>query len=388
MCLQSCPTYLKTLDEGESPRGRISLIQGMISGQLKSSAKLVAHLDSCLKCRACEDICPSDVPYGTIIDIAHDHIESHYKRGALYQVIRKSGLALVKKPILLAMLFSLLRLYQRCGFQWLAIHSGLTRFAQLNKTLPVIPPKLVWQTYYPAKNTHQGDVGLFIGCIANSLDQQTLQSSINVITQLGYGIHVPQAQGCCGALHQHNGERQQATTLIEKNKHAFGQLKISAIITTASGCGAVLKEDTIANEQEAKVIDINTFLAKINWPENIRLQPLNKTVAIQDPCSLRRVWREHNNPYEILKKIPSINLISLAQNDRCCGAAGSYMLTHPQMAKSLRDDKLSALQKQPVDILATANIGCALHLAAGLREKQINMEVVHPIVLIDRQIKN
>lgn len=403
MCLQSCPTYQKTLDEGESPRGRISLIQGVFSGELKITSKLVTHLDNCLKCRACEDICPSDVPYGAIIDTSLDHIESNFKRGLFYRTFRKTGLSLVKNTPLLSTFFSMLRFYQQSGLQWLASHSIFainSRFAQLNSALPSVPKKSNWQAYYPPLNTHQGDVALFTGCIARTLDEKTLQSSINVMTKLGYGVHVPQNQRCCGALHQHNGAKQQANLLLKYNHQVFGELKIDAIITAASGCGTVLAEgfnlaeDSINIEQQCtnavstEIIDINTFLSTIKWPENIILKPLNKTIALHDPCSLRRVWRQHDKPYKLLKKIPQINIESLPHNDQCCGAAGSYMLTHPRMANSLRDDKLNLIQTQPFDFLATSNIGCALHFAAGLKEKQAEIEIVHPVVLIDRQIKN
>ncbi len=401
MCLQSCPTYQKTLHEGESPRGRISLIQGLLSGELKTTSTLLAHLDSCLKCRACEDICPSDVPYGTIIDTIHNHIESSFKRGLFYRIFRKTGLSLVKHAPLLSIFFSTLRFYQQSGLQWLASHSLFaidSRFAQLNSALPLIPKKPNWQTYYPPLNTHQGDIALFTGCIARTLDVKTLQSSINVMTKLGYGVYVPRNQRCCGALHQHNGAKQQANLLLNYNEQVFGKLKIDAIISVASGCGTVLAEGLTegltegSNGVSAQVIDINTFLSTIKWPENINLKPLNKTIVIHDPCSLRRVWRQHDKPYQLLKKIPQIKIESLPHNDQCCGAAGSYMLTHPQMANSLRDDKLNSIQAQPFDFLATSNIGCALHFAAGLKadlkKRQTEIDIIHPVVLIDQQIEH
>lgn len=388
MCLQSCPTYQKTLDEGESPRGRISLIQGWLSGELKTTSTLLAHLDSCLKCRACEDICPSDVPYGAIIDTAHDRIESSFKRGLFYRAFRKTGLSLVKNTRLLSIFFSMLRFYQQSGLQWLASHSIFainSRFARLNTTLPSIPKQSNWQAYYPPQNKQQGDVALFTGCIANILDIKTLQSSINVMTKLGYGVYVPRNQRCCGALHQHNGAKQQANSLLKHNGQVFAELKIDAIITAASGCGTVLAEDL--KGVSTQIIDINTFLSTIKWPKNIDLTPLNKTIALHDPCSLRRVWRQHDKPYKLLKKIPKLKIESLPHNDQCCGAAGSYILTHPQMANSLRDDKLNAIQTQTFDFLVTSNIGCALHFAAGLKDRHAEIKVVHPVELIDWQIK-
>lgn len=385
MCLQVCPTYQQTLNEAESPRGRISLVQGLANGELEESPRLLAHLDSCLKCRACEDVCPSDVLYGKIIDRAHDYIEANNNRSWLHRTVKRFGLGLVTNPARLSSLFSLLRLYQRSGLQWIAAHSVLANhslLARLNKTLAPIESSSQWLTYYEAKNAHIGNVALFTGCIARALDQKTLKATISVLTRLGYGVHVPAAQGCCGALHQHNGNLRKSASLIDSNRDAFAELDVDAIITTASGCGITLLESS------NKVIDISAFLADINWPENVTLSPLNKTIAVHDPCSLRRVWHEHDKPYAVLKRIPDADVIELAQNDQCCGAAGSYMLTHADMANTLRDRKLDLIDATSVDILATSNIGCALHFAAGLKQKNSSIEVVHPVVLIDRQLLN
>jgi glycolate oxidase iron-sulfur subunit len=401
MCSQVCPTYLKTLDEGESPRGRISLVQGFLAGQLAITPKFKAHLDNCLKCRACEDICPSDVPFGAIIDSADSLIEANYNGRLSSRVLKKAGLAAIKSPALLSVLFSLLRWYQHTGFQWLMSHSLLankSRLAMLNKTLPAIPAKTNWQSYYKPDNTHQGDVALFTGCIARTLDQETLQATINVLTRTGYGVHVPAEQVCCGALHQHNGAQAQVSDLTFRNIKTFSQLKIDAIITTASGCGVSLAESPQTSDLTSqtknhsntffeKVTDINTFLSRITWPQNVSLKPLKKTVAVHDPCSLRRVLHQHDKPYELLRRIPDINLTALPGNEQCCGAAGSYVLTHPRMANSLRDDKLKNIAEHPIDILVTSNIGCALHFSAGLKENNPDIEVVHPVVLIDRQLQ-
>ena len=390
MCLPHCPTYHLTRDESESPRGRIALIQGLTGGQLAYSDKLSTHLENCLKCRACERVCPSLVPYGELIDGALTHIERQINAPRA-QPPRLLKLATQRAP--LRAFAKLLRLYQRSGLRTLVRGSGALKilgFERHDRLLPSLPPVHTWQAYYPAENSARGDVALFTGCIADAFDQTTSQAAIHVLTKLGYGVHVPPAQACCGALHLHNQQPEQAKALAQENLAAFGELEVQAIINTASGCGATLKE-YVALEPDATdftraVVDISTFIASIPWPENVTLRPLKARVAVHDPCSLTHVLRQHEQPYAMLRKIPDIELLSLPDRARCCGAAGSYMLTHATNADTLRDEKLATIQQLDVQILATSNIGCALHLAAGLCAKNVSIEVMHPITLLAQQV--
>ena len=394
MCLQACPTYLATQNEAESPRGRISLIQSMVKNELAYSQSLTAHLESCLQCRACEDICPSDVTYGAIIDQGLALTDKQKISTPLQRISKKTGLAIIKSPAYLSQFLGLVSIAQFPGFNLI---TGLllslfnSPLASFFKRLPNIRTFSYHKTYYAATNNHRGDVALFTGCIAKTFDSLTLEATINVLNKLGYGVHIPLGQGCCGALHQHNAQPQAAKELETKNIAAFDNLNIDAIISTASGCGSMLKEyenkptsDTQKNFTD-RVVDISQFLMSIDWPDNITLTELNKTIAIHDPCSLRRVLHQHNEPHQLLKKIAATTIIPLPDNDQCCGAAGSYMLTHPEMANKLRDSKLQQIDNTSIDYLATSNIGCALHFKQGLNNHS-QMEVIHPVVLIDRQL--
>jgi glycolate oxidase iron-sulfur subunit len=289
---------------------------------------------------------------------------------------------------------TLLRLYQRSGLQALARRSGLLSLLGL-KRLEARLPKLNepgrWREYYPPTGTRRADVALFTGCISDAFDAATAHAAITVLNALGYGVRVPAAQRCCGALHLHNGEPEQALRFAEANVAAFDAGAVEAIITTASGCGATLAEYDQrlpgADRFARKVVDISAFLAGVDWPESIRLMPLPRRVAIHDPCSLTHVLRQPDKPHTLLRRIPGIELVALPDAGRCCGAAGSYMVTHPGNADRLRDAKLDALDGLNVETLATSNIGCALHLAAGLRARGTPIEVIHPITLIARQLE-
>jgi len=225
-------------------------------------------------------------------------------------------------------------------------------------------------------------------------------------------VHVPPAQTCCGALHQHSGDRQTAAQLAHRNISAFDGLNLEAIISTASGCGVQLaeypilspspgsKESALECEVEngcdgntqpskrfsARVMDISAFLAVAEGWDEIKLAPLVHKVAVHEPCSLRNVLRGSAPSYALLARIPGAQIAPLAGNDQCCGAAGTYFLDQPEMAKVLLHDKIAAVNASGARYLATSNVGCAMHVASALREAGSGIEVLHPVTLIARQM--
>ena len=231
-------------------------------------------------------------------------------------------------------------------------------------------------------------MALFLGCFADFADRPTLNAAVQVLTRLGYGVHIPSRQTCCGALHLHQGDRDIARHLAEHNAAAFNGLQIDAVINTASACGATLVEyprNDFAPLQ-APVHDINTFLAELPWPAELNPAPLAKKVAIHDPCSLGNVLHQAKAPYQLLARIPQLEIVALPDNRSCCGAAGSYMLTQPDIADRLRDDKIAALRTLEADMVVTSNPGCALHLRAGIKASGLNLPLMHPIELLAKQL--
>ena len=386
LCLPHCPTYTKTQNEAESPRGRISLILGLANGQLEADDKLRSHLDNCLLCRACEAKCPSKVQYGEIMDGARSALKTDSPKQE--QRIDLDQLSTDKQQQRREA--TKLWLADKTGLRAIGRGLGITkalgmeRFEQL---APSIDRPHDWQDYYPAKGDKQGDVALFIGCFSDMFDQRTLDDSITILNTCGYGVHVPATQTCCGALQQHKGDSEKAKQLAQQNIAAFGQLDIAAVISCATGCGSQLKEYQRTVGDSLPSCDINTFLSQIEWPESLQLKPLNKKIAVHEPCSQRNVLKENNAPYTLLKRIPETEILPLPGNQQCCGAAGSYMIEHPEMADELRNDKLEAIQATQPDILVSSNIGCALHLAAGIRKTNPRLEILHPISLLARQIQ-
>jgi glycolate oxidase iron-sulfur subunit len=402
LCLPHCPTYRITLSEADSPRGRIALISGVASGRIPMNARFALHMDRCLTCRACEAVCPNHVAYGHLVDGARAVMtQSASARPGQGAGIQKSGLRslaekeLIAKPTRFDALRPLLRLYQTSGLQAWVRKSGLlgkTKFTVLEAQLPLVgipystSNKTIqsWQAIYPASGDTRGEVGLFLGCVARLADVATLNAAIFVLNRLGYTVHVPPAQTCCGALHRHAGDMQTSMQLAQENMAAFAGLNLHTIISTASGCGVQLAEAPF--DFSAEVVDISAFLEKAEGWNDVKISPLPHKITVHEPCSLHNVLRGATHPYALLARIPGACIVPLAGNDQCCGAAGTYFLDQPEMAKALLDDKMIAVDKRGGRYLATSNVGCALHLASALRQAGSKIEVLHPVTLLARQI--
>ena len=388
LCLPHCPTFKLSGIEADSPRGRISLMQAMDSPDVSWSPGLFRYLDRCLECRACEAMCPSKVPFGQLMDTARTRMEAQRQRSLSGRWLRAAGLAMLTSPARLKLLGLALRLYRRLGLQPLITRLpgsplGLRR---LNRLLPAGHNAAV-PTPNAAKTS--GTVDLFRGCIASLVDAHTLAAAQRLLQQLGYRVNVPARQGCCGALHQHNGDPRTAARLAASNRTAFGDSN-NPILVTASGCAAQLLEyATLYGETgvSQRVSDILHFLLA-HERTALQFAPLPQTVAVHIPCSHRNVLRQGQDILAILDWIPALRPLALNPQGGCCGAAGSYLLSQPEVADQLRDDMLEPLAASGTRLLVTSNIGCSMHLQAGLKEKGLDIEVVHPVVLLARQLQD
>ncbi|MDD5034020.1 MAG: (Fe-S)-binding protein [Methylococcaceae bacterium] len=381
LCLPHCPTYGKTLDENESPRGRLALIQGWAAGKLEASPRLLEHVDNCLLCRACEAACPAQVPYGRLVDDFRSATAGQHAKPLAARI--KSA----------AVGFSL----QNPRFQRLSApargvlaKTGVlksTGLADLEAGLPEVFEHGEWRGFHPASGKQTACVELFLGCTAELADAETVSAAIRLLNRLGVGVSVPAGQGCCGAMALHSGDRQGAERMQESNRAAFGAESPDAILTLASGCGAVLKEYPQAFGTRVK--DICQFLSEQVWPEEIRFEPLPGRVLVHTPCSLKNLLKAGRHVPELLRRIPQLEVKTLPDTTPCCGAAGTYMLEHAQMANALREDVLESIAAIAPNYLLTSNVGCAIHLRAGLKLRGMSsVRTLHPIVLLERQTRS
>lgn len=404
LCLPHCPTYRLLKSEADSPRGRIVLMNGVVSERIPMNARFIEHMDRCLACRACEAVCPNKVAYGDLIDqtralIARQAVSSGKKRSSLllHQLMRLF-LSQPKRLESLRRLFYFVQ--QRNVLHWFGKLGWLHRnrlfkfVAQLPKvkfpyagTGDAHSHRLLnsWQEIYPVHGQARGSIGLFLGCVARMTDVETLNASIYVLNRLGYIVHVPAAQVCCGAIDQHRGALARANALAQQNKKAFAALNLDAIISTASGCGVQLLESEVADKQ-VKILDISRFLAAAEGWDGVEIAPLAQKILVHEPCTLRNVLRSQQYPYQLIARIPGAKAVPLADNDQCCGAAGTYFIEQPDLANRLLDAKLAQVKENGATYLVTSNIGCAMHIANGLYKKGIEVKVMHPVTLLARQM--
>ncbi len=350
------------------------------------------------------------------MDMASALIAKHHPQPRYQQQIQN----LLAKPQQTQRLGRWLGRYQRWGLQRLMRATGLLSLTGLSKSDNLLPkrlPKIAHSPeqpeYSPAVGEHglqkQGDVALFTGCVSSIFDREALDASRLLLNRLGYGVYTPVGQTCCGAMHQHSGQPDKAAELAQTNLAVFNvsgnkpgnTLNVEAIVHTSTGCTSFLQEYNQLFSSESfsnKVQDINQFLLNVNWPSDLAIRPLPKRVAIHEPCSARNVLHVADKAYRLLEAIPEIECVPLPDNAQCCGAAGSQLLSPSESSQLLRNKKLDALIhlktelntdtdiNTNIDTLITTNIGCALHLTAGLREHGQNVEVLHPVTLLARQL--
>jgi glycolate oxidase iron-sulfur subunit len=379
MCVSSCPTFRLFQTDEETPRRRIRTISKILVEKLPITAEEKFHLDNCVQCRACETVCPSRMAYGQLFDDAQAQINNK----PIW--LAKLAFWLIEKKQWRTRLMPLLIAYLKSGLQQLLRRSGLLKKLRLSDAEALIrtPTISSLADFYPSSITKRGRVALFTGCIAEHFDRETLLAAIKLLNAIGYEVLVPPQQGCCGAIHQHNG--QSAENLILNNIKTFNALNVEAVLFTASGCGAKLSEfagndDDAAHLFTQALSDINEFLLS-HWPSDLQLKSTKLKVAIHEPCSQRNVLKNQQAVYALLQKIPGISIEALADNNICCGSGGSYMLTHPENASELKSLKQQIIIAASADVVVSSNFGCALFLADD------GIKVEHPLLLLSRQLQ-
>lgn len=400
LCLPSCPTYLTTGIEMASPRGRVYLMRAVDEGRAGISAEFVKHLDECLGCLACQTACPSGVPYGRLLEAARTQIERKYQRPASDRRWRRLLLGLFPQPERLGRAMSALFWYQRLGLSGLVRGSGLLSLispslAQMEALLPSVPSRAERRPLpevTPPLGRRLGRIGLVTGCVQRFLLPGLNRATVRVLAALGYEVVVPQAQGCCAALHLHGGNLDEARSLARRMIETFGQVGVDAVAVNAAGCGAALKDyDSLLREDaawagraeafSAKVRDVFQILTEV--PLTGQLQAVPLTATYHDACHLAHAQRIRKEPRTVLQRIPGLRLVDLAESDLCCGSAGVYNLLEPGMSGQLLQRKVERIRETGASLVAAANIGCLLQISRGLRQAGLSVRAVHPVELVD-----
>ena len=397
LCLPTCPTYALLGVEMDSPRGRIRLMKNVLDGRLEAdSAGYDDHIYKCLDCRACETACPSGVEFGKLVEGARAQIERSRPRGIAQRVMRW----LVFRQLLTHR--TRLALFARAGY--VSKRLGVARLLRplplgrrLASLLDVVPDRAPSSRRLPSRIRAHGAararVALFQGCVMRSAFAETNAATARVLARNGIEVLVPEDQTCCGALHAHAGERGDARELARRNIALLEGLQVDAVVVNAAGCGAnlkeygwLLREDAAWHERaerfSARVKDAIEFLADLGL--SAIPGPVAGRVTYDDPCHLLHGQKVRTQPRALLQAIPGLEFVELPEADWCCGSAGIYNVTQPELSRQLLHRKVERIRGTGADLVVTANPGCEMQLAAGLRSDGSHATVVHLMDLLDR----
>lgn len=359
-------------------------MQGLATGRIVPSSTLERHLDGCLGCRACERVCPAQVPYGALIDAGRALLAE--QRPARLRQSRWISAVLSRQPSR-RLLRSLLRLYAASGLQPLIRRLGLLGngpLARLESTLPALRRRT--QPTLLAIDAARGTVAIFTGCVGDVADPDLARDLAVLLADCGYRTTMPSTQTCCGAIDQHAGDPLRAKRLAARNVAAFGDGG-DPILSLATGCAATLADypQWVDHGQPfaRRLRDPVAFL--LEHGERLRFKATPLRVAIHEPCTQKNVVRQGDALRRLLARVPQLEVVELDASGRCCGAAGTHFVSHPVEADALLQPKLDAAARLAPDVIVSANIGCALHLAGGLRRAGLlSPEVLHPVRLLAR----
>jgi glycolate oxidase iron-sulfur subunit len=403
LCTASCPTYVETGDENDSPRGRIYLMRAVADRRLEVGEHVRGHLELCLDCRACETACPSGVQYGRLIEpfkVALKMSESAATKSNPIESLILQHLFPYSGRVKFALAPA--KLLQRLGVLDAIERSGLLKIlpSTLGRMATMLPRFRKKSTsglaeVMPAIGVKRARVALFLGCVADAMFPETNAATARVLRRNGCEVVVPRGQVCCGAIHYHSGVEGPAIDFARQNMKIFLDDSIDAVITNAAGCGAMLKDyahlvpaaDRARAERfVSKVRDISEYLVELG-----PIAPANgfKTkVAYHDACHLCHAQRIRTQPRELLAMIPGIDLVPLEESELCCGAAGTYNLVQPEMADRLGKRKVDQIAATGAEVVAAGNVGCILQIERKIKERGLKIEVAHPVDLLDRAYEN
>jgi glycolate oxidase iron-sulfur subunit len=399
MCLESCPTYELTGQEQHSPRGRVHLIKSVAEGKLEVNEQFMDPVYACLDCRACTTACPADVDVGGLIEEARGQIRQAMPLKGWKRMVSKTFLeGLFPHPSRLNALGGMLKFYQKSGAQTLVRKTGLLNvmpkhLVEMEGIMPEIKQS-VRQKYkneevIKAKGETKHEVSMLTGCVMDVMFGEINDATINVLTRNGNDVVIPKNQTCCGALHVHSGDREMGRKLAKQNIEAFKES--DKVIVNAAGCGCMMKdypelfhEDPEwrmkAEEFSEKVYDISKYLHDTGY-EKPKAE-MNTRITYHDACHLAHGQGVRQEPRDLLLTIPGVEMVHMPNSDRCCGSAGIYNITNPEMAGAVLESKMQNVPED-VEMISMGNPGCMLQMAMGVQKYGKNQQVVHTVQLLD-----
>lgn len=370
-CLESCPTFIETGQETESPRGRIYLVRSAVEGGLNWDEGVRPHLEGCLGCRACETACPSGVKYGEILEQARSKIENDRPQRS-----KKLLLDGLTNPGALKMQLALGKLWP--GKRMPGFVSRLLSNQDTELDLPSVEAPVKW----PALDNLppiKGEVYVLEGCVMPVLYGSVGEATNRLLRRLGYQAKL--LRGCCGALHSHNGYLKEGQNMLETL--LSGKSENLPLIVNSAGCGSWLKDAS----SNPNIFDATEFLSAEGLEDLLRsAPPSNIRLTYHDACHLAHGQSVRDQPRQLLSSIPGIEFVELKEADHCCGSAGIYNMMQPKMARKLLNRKWNNVAESKAQIVATGNPGCHAWIAQAAREHGQTVTVMHTLEVLERAL--
>lgn len=409
-CLPTCPTYIESgYQESHSPRGRIALMKAVVDGLIEPDEDFERSLELCLGCRACEPVCPSGVHYGHLLEDARNLINQNKKFSMPVRAVRKAVFkGLFPNQDRMRGLTGLIGFYQRSGIQAIARKIGFLSLlpeslATMEKVLPSMPTMKEMKNrpyQLPAIGKKTYRVAFFSGCLMDTMFMKTNDATLKLLQLAGCDIAIPKDQACCGALHAHSGEQEDARNLAKRNIQAFEDLQADFIISNAGGCGAflidydhLLKDDPQWKDRAKafsnKIKDISEILVALHFHEKVDLELPSQIITYQDSCHLRNVMKTASAPRILLKSIKGAEYKEMKDADRCCGSAGIYNIVETDMSMKMLDYKMAHAKNTFASTIVTANPGCLLQMKLGIEREALSEETraIHIVDLLLEAVK-
>lgn len=406
-CLSTCPSYRILGKEMDSPRGRIYMMDAINEGEAPLGEGTVQHFDSCLGCLACVTTCPSGVQYDKLIAATRPQIERNYSRSLPDKLVRQLIFNLFPYPNRLRVLLAPLLIYQKLGFPKFFRATGLLkqispRLGAMESILPNVTLKAFRDTLpevIPPEGKKRYRVGVILGCVQRLFFSQVNDATVRVLTANGCEVVIPKSQGCCAALPEHQGQKEQAQALARQMIDSFEGTGVDFVIINAAGCGHTLKEYAHileddpnyrekAKEFAGKMKDAQEFLALVGL--TTKLSPLTDgelTLVYQDACHLLHGQKISVQPRQLLRQIPGVKLREPIDAALCCGSAGVYNMLQPEVADELGQQKVDNLLNTGAELIASANPGCTLQISKHLQLQGKEVPIMHPMELLDYSIR-
>ena len=400
LCLEACPTYVITGNENDGPRGRLYLMRAVAEGRIeKTSDAFATHIDRCLGCRACEQVCPAGVEYGQLLEVSREALlESQPKSDLSNRLLRFVLRHVWLSPTRLKLFFGASRVFRDLGFARMLLKTRMARIISPRVEFAVAlleSSRGVSRTASRRRKDQNDaqaseDVLLFTGCVGEGLFARVNRATERVLRANNFEVRAPADQVCCGALHAHAGDLEGARELARKNIAAFNSG--TPIVTNAGGCGAMLttyahlfaNDDQLAGQAanfSARVRDVSQQLATTEM--RIPTSAVETRVTYDTSCHLMYGQRSGEASERMLRMVTGENFVALNGTERCCGAAGVYNLLQPEMSQRVLKEKLDNVRETGVDLLATGNPGCQMHIGAGACLSGMSLRVCHPVEIVD-----